>query len=476
MGDTPKQFIKRFVAFSVGPIFSAVLGIIIVPITTYLVVPEELGKSSMYTMVISLTTLFIYFGLDQSFVREFSNELDKKNLFLNSLIIPLGLSVFVGILYIIFYKRISNIMFESEEKYIIIMLAISLPFTVIDRFNLLLLRMQEKARMYSLFNITNKILNIAILVPYLLYIDKSFKGIITVTFLSLIIMCIIEFYFTKEYWLWLTNFKIDFNLFKKMFAYGLPLMPASLIVWFLNSMDKVAMRQWSTFNEIGLYTSAFKIVTIVSIIREAFCIFWSPTAFRWYKDGVENNRYIKVSNMLMCFMSSMFIGIVLFRNLIVKIMSPDYASASIIVPFLLFLPIMYTVSEATTLGISFSRKTGYNIVVSGVAAIVNYFLNYLLVPRYGALGASIATGLCYVVFFWMRTLISRKLWFKFKLKFYILNTIFMVLLASVDVIYNNILINLIISFIILFINRKQILDIFKYGKMFFKKKNTNLCK
>ncbi|GAA0747842.1 oligosaccharide flippase family protein [Clostridium oceanicum] len=473
MSDTPKDFIKRFIAFSMGPIFSAVLGFIIVPVTTYFVVPEELGKSSMYTMLLSISTLFIYLGLDQAFVREFNIEEDKKKLFLNSLIVPFIFSIVVGILYIIFYEKISISLFESKQRYIIVMLAIALPFTVIDRFNLLLLRMQEKARIYSLMNIMNKLLNMIVLIPYLLYIDKSFKGIVTATFISLIMTVLIEFYFTKEYWL--NKFKLDYALLNKIFRYGFPLIPASVIVWFLNSMDKIAMRQWSTFNEIGLYSAAFKIVTVLNIIQQAFCTFWSPTAFRWYEEGAENSRYEKVSKIVMCFMSFMFIGIVLFRNLIIKIMSPDYVSASVIVPFLLFLPIMYTVSEATTLGISFSRKTGYNILVSVVAAVVNYILNYSLVPKYGALGASIATGICYVVFFWMRTLISRKLWFKFEIKFYILNTIFMVLLASVDVMYNNVLVNLIISFVIIFINRRQIFDIFNYGKMFFKRKNDNLC-
>ena len=35
--------------------------------------------------------------------------------------------------------------------------------------------------------------------------------------------------------------------------------------------------------------------------------------------------------------------------------------------------------------------------------------NYLLVPRFGAKGAAIATGVSYIVFFYMRTIVSRRL-------------------------------------------------------------------
>ncbi|AVQ47314.1 oligosaccharide flippase family protein [Clostridium botulinum] len=466
MSDSPKQFIKRFIGFSVGPILSAIISFFIVPITTYFVVPTEFGKASMYTMALSISSMFIFLGMDQSFAREFNAEEDKKSLFWNSLIVPLIFSLVLGVFYIIFYKPLSILMIDTVDRYIVVVLALSLPFAVIDRFNLLLIRMQEKARLYSLFNVISKVINIVILVPYLLYIDKSFKGIINAGFASLAFMCIVECFFTRDYWF--TKFKINKALINKMFKFGLPLIPASVIVWFLNSMDKIAMRQWSSFEEIGLYSAAFKIVTVVSIIQSAFYTFWTPTAFRWYEEKVEGEKFIKVSNMLMCFMNFMFVGIVLFKDLIIKLLATSYASSAIIVPFLLLLPIMYTVSESTCLGISFSRKTSYNIIVSLIAAVVNYVLNYLLVPKYGALGASIATGISYTVFFWSRTLISRKLWFRFELGFYILNTGAMLLLASLDVLYNNVYMDIAISLFIVYINRKEVKSILSYINTFLK--------
>lgn len=466
MSDSPKQFIKRFVSFSIGPILSAIISFFIVPITTYFVKPTEFGKASMYAMALSISSMFIFLGMDQSFSREFNAEEDKKALFWNSLIIPLIFSLILGIVYIAFYKSLSILMIGAVDKYIVIILSLSLPFAVIDRFNLLLIRMQEKARLYSLLNIIAKVINVVVLVPYLLYVDTSFKGVINAGFVSLVSMCVVECFFTKDYWF--TKFKIDKILINKMLKFGLPLIPTSLIIWLLNSMDKIAMRQWSSFDEIGFYSAALKIVSIISIVQSAFYTFWTPTAFRWYEEKVEGEKFIKVSNMLMCIMNLMFVGIVLFKGLIVKLLGESYANSSVIVPFLLLLPIMYTVSESTCLGISFSRKTSYNILVSLIAAGVNYILNYLLVPRYGALGASVATGISYTVFFWARTLISRKLWFDFKLGFYVLNTVSMLLLASLDVVYNNIYINIAIALFILYINRKQIKYIITYINIFLK--------
>ncbi|WP_235676335.1 hypothetical protein [Bacillus mycoides] len=71
------------------------------------------------------------------------------------------------------------------------------------------------------------------------------------------------------------------------------------------------------------------------------------------------------------------------------ILSPEYSQVAMMVPFLLFYPIMNTVSNT--------------------AAICNIILNMLTVPAFGAVGASIAIGGSYIIFFWIRTLISRKL-------------------------------------------------------------------
>lgn len=462
MYDDPKEFIKRFIGFSMGPVVAAFIGFITVPVSTYFVAPDELGKSAMFTMAMGISALFVFLGMDQSFVREFNTEEDKKNLFWNSMIIPFLFSIIIGILYVIYYKPVSILMFDSIEWYIIVILSISLPFSILDRFNMLVIRMEEKARLYSAITILSKVIGLITLIGYLKFIDKSFKGIINAAFLNLVLICIIETIINREYWK--CKFKFDKKLVDKLLKFGLPLIPASVIYWLFNSMDKLAMRKWSTFSQIGLYSAAFKIVLVLGIVQTAFSTFWSPTAYRWYENKIENSRYEKVSEMLTAIMSFIFVFIVLFKDLIIRILSARYADAAVIIPFLLFYPLMYTISETTTLGISFSRKTKYNIIISIVSALVNYAGNYILVPEYGALGASISTGIAYIVFFWMRTLISRKLWYKFNISIYFWNILFMTLMSFENVIYNNTYLNIGFTVIVIFINRKSLKYIYSYTK------------
>ncbi|THE06097.1 hypothetical protein E1H99_13160, partial [Enterococcus hirae] len=59
-----ESIVKKFLGFSVGPLLSAVFSFITVPITTYLISPEEFGKASFFTVSITLALSIIYLGID----------------------------------------------------------------------------------------------------------------------------------------------------------------------------------------------------------------------------------------------------------------------------------------------------------------------------------------------------------------------------------------------------------------------------
>ena len=117
-------------------------------------------------------------------------------------------------------------------------------------------------------------------------------------------------------------------------------------------------------------------------------------------------------------------------------------------------------SETTALGIYFSKKTYYNIVVSLISLVANLLLNYMLIPIVGAIGAAIATGISYLIFFWTRTIISRKLWFKFEIKKFVFTTIILFICSAVNsLIYNTLIVSIInlICLILILVNYKNLL-------------------
>lgn len=453
--ENSREFLKRLAGFSIGPIGAALLSFINVPVQTWLVDPTQLGKAMMYTMAFQITSLFLNLGIDQAYVREYNVETDKNNLLWNSFLIPFICSIITMFVCLYFYEPISILLFDSVEKYIIQMLAFVLPFAIIFRFNTLIIRMKEKARLYSVIQILDRVVNLTLTIVILVFFNRDFKGIIQAQFFSMVSIAIITTVINLKDWL--CKFKIDKELIKKVVLFGLPIIPTSIMTWVLNSMDKIALRTWADFEAIGLYSATFKIVGVIIIIQQAFATFWGPTFYRWYKNNEPLRKYQTVSNKLNSILTMVFAFIVLFKDQIVMILSPEYKEAAIIVPFLMFYPIFNTLTETTKIGIGITRKTYYNIIITGIPALFNICGNFLLVPRFGALGASISTGFSYLLYFLLGTFISNKIWEKININNHIVSSILMIIMASLTVIYNNFYIDLIMFGIILIYHFKDFL-------------------
>jgi O-antigen/teichoic acid export membrane protein len=62
------------------------------------------------------------------------------------------------------------------------------------------------------------------------------------------------------------------------------------------------------------------------------------------------------------------------------------------------------------IGVGRARRTGFNWVVTGIAAALNIALNLALIPRYGMLGAAIATVAAYALMFVGMTLNAQRVY------------------------------------------------------------------
>jgi O-antigen/teichoic acid export membrane protein len=91
---------------------------------------------------------------------------------------------------------------------------------------------------------------------------------------------------------------------------------------------------------------------------------------------------------------------------------------------------MFTVSETTVGGIAFKKKSRMHIWIAAGACLTNIVGNSLLVPIYGGRGAAISTGISYIVFFTLRTLISNYYFYiDYKLKKYYIITALVIIYA-----------------------------------------------
>lgn len=459
---------KKFIHFSIGPILGALISFITIPLTTYFISPEEYGKASMFMLVQVLLAAYLYLGVDQAYTREY-HEVDNKVLLLqNALVLPLTITTIIMCLFLMNMNRLASLLFgEPGHQFLIILLIISMYGMVFERFLLLSIRMEEKALSYSLFMVITKLIVLVTTLCTLLLWRSDFIAVIYSTIGGQLVADLI-FIFIFRSRLKFRKKHMDKKLIKKMIFFGIPIFIAFSLEGIFTTMDRFSLKMLSDYKQLGLYTAALKVAGLIKIFQSSFTSLWIPTAYRWYQERKPMEYYQAVNDIVVAIFSVIFMICMLIKNCFPLLFPSEYHDIVYIIPFLLLAPIFYTVSETTTLGIVFSRKTYLNICVSVISVVVNIFCLYFFVPNYGAIGAALSLGITYFIFYCMRSTFSIKIWPGLKFKTQIFNLVLLFIGAWCNTFLLNrlYLINFGILFLLLCFNFMIVKNINKHSPFF----------
>lgn len=407
---------KKLVYFSLGPIIGALVSFITIPVTTYFLSPSEYGKASMFILVQGILAAYLYFGFDQAYTREYHEAADKFKLLKNAMSVPLMIASILSALFLIFQKDIAQIFFQNtKEIFPIYLLCISMFTLIFERFGLLTIRMKEQAKRYSTFTILIKVFILGGTLSLLVLGKRDYSVIVYGTLLGQIVADGVIIFLTRDIYRCI-SFNVDKKLVLKLWKFGFPIFIAFSIEAFFTVSDRVIIKIFSDYRELGLYTAAFKIASLLKIVQTSFTSFWVPMAYRWNREEKPIRYFQLVSDFITILFSMIFLALLIGKPLVLLLFNTDYKEVVYIFPFLCFAPLLYTISETTTLGIVFSRKTYLNIIVSIGAIGNNIIVASCLVPLQGAKGAALSMGASYFIYYILRTLLSNREWEGIKLK------------------------------------------------------------
>jgi O-antigen/teichoic acid export membrane protein len=381
-------------------------------------------------------------GIDQSFVR-FFNEAgsnNKEKLLINSTA-PIAVAIVISIFGIeIFREQLSMLFFSTTENaFIVDTLSFVLVVGCINRFALLILRMQNRAIAYSAVQVVLSASNLAVTILFVVLYSKTFISVILGFTLSQIFAMLLAVYL--EWGLWkkviTRRAKIDTKYVRELLAYGIPFIPTLAFDWIFQSSDRTFLRIYSTFTEIGIYATASRVASALNILQTSFSTFWIPFVFeRFAKNENDKSFYPHIFNVLTgAFLVAIQIAIAV-KEFIPYLLPVSYHNSVTIFTPLLFVPMFYALSDITSVGINLRRRTIFHFYVLTICSAVSVLAGITLIPVLGAKGAVLSTFLSFFTFFLMRSVFGLRLyhlpleWKKFVIVF-----TFTLLIAAVSFFY-----------------------------------------
>ena len=395
-----KHFIgisKDSLIYGMGNAVLRILALITAPIFTRVFIPAEYGVISLIASLISFVSLFLIFGMDNAlFVSFYEHKKQKKLvassafwfLFIWGLALILIANLFVG--------TIAAKIFPGQNYEILFRIALWTAYlTLLINFAKIIFRLEFRSKTFAVISAINAIVVTGLMILFVVYFKKGLTGYFTGSLVGTAFTLIIALFCIKKNLL----IQVSIKRLKEMLRFGVFVLPASLAFFVFDLSDRFFINHYRDLTELGLYSIGINIASLIVFFSFAFGQAWSPRVMDMYftKRKIYNEFVPRFFAYHLIFFFSIAVAISIFSLEILKIFTtPKFYPASAVVGPLALAMVFSASNQITSLGITISKKTKYLALFTMMAAAVNIALNFLLIPKYGMVGAAIATALSYL--------------------------------------------------------------------------------
>ena len=185
--------------------------------------------------------------------------------------------------------------------------------------------------------------------------------------------------------------RISVEKLRTLLSFSTPLVPASIAVFVLLSIDRLAVNSFLGLGEVGTFGVAYRVALVVNIAMLGFQLAITPLIYHHY--GEEETRddlarafryFVAVAGLTWCALS-------LFASEIVTIVATDrYAAAVPVIPILVPAVVAANLYVFAP-GLALAKRTRVTAAITFAGAVLNTLLNVALIPLLGIVGAATAT-------------------------------------------------------------------------------------
>ncbi len=200
------------------------------------------------------------------------------------------------------------------------------------------------------------------------------------------------------------------ELLRKMFAFGLPTVPADASVYALQVADRWYLLRAQSAAAAGLYALAAKLATVVFVAVRGFQYAWPPLAYSIEDDAVAARLYAIVTTFYVLGTGAVVAGVALLGRWAVRLLlHHGYFGAHLALPWLALGWALYGLYLIFIVISGRARRTRRNLPAALAGLVVNVVSLVLLVPPLGLAGAGVALALAYVTMITVIHLLTRRI-------------------------------------------------------------------
>ena len=437
------------------------ISFITLPIFARLLTKDELGQFSNITAWFNILAIITTFELysSVSIARfDFKNELKKyisSNLVLGT-VITLVFYIFCLIFHTIVEQILMIDFFTLNIMFIYLLVYPSIQMLQIEK------QITHKYKTVVAISFLSSFLSTLTSIILILILRNHLYGRIIGYFIPLILISLIVYI-----WIIKDGVKITKRYSKYAIKVSLPLIVHLLAGYLLSSSDKIMITKMVSSEANALYSVAYNVSLLVSLLWTSLNNAWSPWAYK----QMDEKHYDKLKKYskpyFLGFLAIVYVAMLITPELLFFMGGRGYMEAKYVMP-----PVMvgyvFQFVYSLYVNIEFYHKKQKNIAIgTTLACIINIILNYIFIPKYGYIAAAYTTLVGYIVLYIVHYRFVKKLgvtgWYdnKFFLKLLFISLIYMFIcnyLYTLSIVRYFVIGVCVFSLLALVIFRRKILD------------------
>ena len=400
LGPQLKRLGKHSAIYGLGGLVSRILAVLLLPLYTRYLTPSDYGKVETLIALTTVGGIVLRFGIHSAFFRFYFDSPDpaaRRLVLRTSFWFTMAMATAGLIGGLLLAAPISDVLFGSSDDSELVMAAFVGLWAGMNYEQLTsLFRVEERSVAFVTASLANIFLTIGATLLLVVALDKGPIGVIVGNFTGTLIVYAVLIGYRREQ----LGLQFDHGLLREMNRFGVPLIPTALFLWVTNFSDRLFLVRLADTTEVGLYSVGVRIASAMVLLLTAFRLAWPAFAYSIDDDNEARRTYAYVLTYLVALTTWVATTLALLSPWIVDwIAAPDFAESSRVVGPLAFAAVAFGGYIVVAIGIGRAKRTQFNWVVTGAAALVNIGLNLLLIPDYGMMGAAIATIAAYSTMF-----------------------------------------------------------------------------
>lgn len=394
---------KDAAIYGLSSILGRFLNFLLVPFyTNYLLTSEYGVVANIYAYIAFVFVLYGY-GMEAAYMRFVSSlEIgDKKQNFSTPFFSLIATSLlFSALIHITALTLGGWIGIDSSNAYLVQYAGWVIFFDTLSIIPFAFLRMENKAKVFAGLRVLNIVFSIILNIVFIVGFNMKADGVLLANLLAsaLTFLVLLKFAIPQ------LTLNLSKGLYKELLKFGLPYIPAGLAGIAIQVIDRPILKLLTNDSTVGIYQANYRLGVLMMLVVGMFDYAWRPFFLQHAKDQDAKELFAKVFTYFVALMLLIFVFVSFFIEDLVRIhlfgkyfIHPDYWGGVAIVPIVLLAYCFTGAYVNFVVGVYLEKKTKYLPYATGAGGVVNVVSNFLLIPKFGLMGAAYATLLSYIV-------------------------------------------------------------------------------